>query len=65
MISQRLAFAFCSPARALAAGLPRQDHNYKTTDELFRFYNKKFDEMRFKLDSTENPCSFEKYLTPR
>jgi len=46
----RSAFAFRSPARALAAGLPRQDHFQKTTDESFRFQNKKFDEMRCKLD---------------
>jgi len=29
MISYHSAFAFRSPARALAAGLPRQDHVYK------------------------------------
>ena len=30
----------CSSAgRRLAAGLPRQDHVYKTTDESFRFHN--------------------------
>jgi len=63
IISQRSAFAFRSLARALAAGLPRQDHVYKTTDESFRFHNKKIDEMRCKLDSTENPRSFEKYPT--
>jgi len=51
-------FAFRSSARALAAGLPRQDHVYKTTDKSFRFHNKSFDEMRCKLDSTENPRSF-------
>jgi len=62
IISQRSAFAFRNPARALAAGLPRQDHVSKTTDESFR--NKKFDEMRCKLDSTENLRSFEKYPTP-
>jgi len=43
--------------------LPRQDHVYKTTDESFRFHNKIFDEMRCKLDSTDNPGSFEKYPT--
>jgi len=59
-----LALAFRSLARALAAGLLRQDHVYKTTDESFRFHNKKFDEMRCKLDSTENLRSFEKYPTP-
>jgi len=36
----------------------------RTTDEYFRFHNKKIDEMRCKLDSTENPHSFEKYPTP-
>jgi len=64
MIFQRSAFAFCSPARVLAAGLPRQDHVYKTTDESFRFHNKNFDEMRWKLDFTENPRLFKKYPTP-
>jgi len=57
-------FAFRSPARALAAGLPRQDHVYKTTNELFRLHNKNFDEIRCKLDSIENPRSFEKHPTP-
>ena len=32
--------------------------------ESFRFHNKNFDEIRCKLDSTENPRSFEKYPTP-
>ena len=59
IISQRSAFTFCSLARALAACLPCQDHVYSTTDESIRFNNKKFDEMRCKLDSTENPTSFE------
>ena len=63
-----LALGVCFPqpraARALAAGLPRQDHVYKTTDESFRFHNKNFDEMLCKLESTENPSSFEKYPTP-
>jgi len=45
MISQRPAFAFCYPARVLAAGLPRQDHVYSSTDKLLRFHNKNFDEM--------------------
>jgi len=42
------------------AGLTGQDHVYTTTDESFRFHNKKIDEMRY----TENPSSFEKYPTP-
>ena len=56
-------FTSCSPARALAAGLPSQDHVYKITDESFRFHNKKTNEMRFKLDSTENPRLFEESET--
>ena len=60
IISYRSAFAFSSPARALAAGLPRQDHAYKTSNEFFYFQkNKNFDEMRCKLDSIENSRSFE------
>jgi len=35
MIFCRPAFAFRSPARALAAGLPRQNHVYRTTNESF------------------------------
>jgi len=35
-----LGVCFPQPARALAAGLPRQDHVYKTTDESFCFNNK-------------------------
>jgi len=58
------AFALHRHARALAAGLPRQDHVYSTTDESFRFHNNEFDEMPYKLDPTEDPRSFEKYLTP-
>ena len=49
----------------VSVGLPCQDHVYKTTDESFRFHNKHFDEMCCKLDSTENPRSFEKYPTWR
>ena len=36
-------------------------HHDITIDQLLRFYKTEFDEMHFKLDSTENPCSFEKY----
>jgi len=50
-------FAFRSPTRALATDLPSQDYVYKT----FRLHNKNLDEMRCKMDSTENPRSFEKY----
>jgi len=48
----------------MAAGLPRQDHVYRNTDESFRFYGKKIDEMCCKLDSAENLRLFEKYPTP-
>ena len=62
------AFASRRYTRALAVGLPCQDHVYITifcaTDESFRFHNNKFDEMRCKLYSIENPRSFEKYPTP-
>ena len=64
VIFQRSAFVFRSLARALAAGLPCQDHVYSTTDEPFRFHSKQIDKMRCKLDSTENLRSFEKYPTP-
>jgi len=60
-IFSRSALSFRSPqaARVLAAGLPHQDHVYSTTDESLRFHNNKFDEMRCKLDSTENLRAFE------
>jgi len=51
-------------ARALAAGLPRQNHVYIATDESLCFHTNVFDEMLCKLDSTENPRSFEKHPTP-
>ena len=35
----RPVFASRRHARALATGLPRQDHLYNTTDESFRFHN--------------------------
>ena len=54
----------CVCVCVLAAGLPRQDHVYITADESFRFHNNKFNKLLCKLDSTENPCSFEKHPTP-
>jgi len=65
MFFQRSAFAFRSPARVLAAGLSRQDHVHRTTNESFRFHNKKIDEMPCKLNSAENLRPFDKYPTPR
>ena len=59
-----LCVCFRSLARALAAGFPRQDHVYSTTDVSFRFHKKRIDEIRCKLDSTENPLLFGKYPTP-
>jgi len=59
-----LGVCFRSPTRAVAAGLPRQDHVYITTDESFSFHNNEFDDMPCELDSTENPRSFEKCPTP-
>jgi len=57
-------FASGSFARALAAGLPCQNNVSITTDESFRFHNNNIEELRGKLDATENPCPFEKYPTP-
>jgi len=59
------AFPVRSPARAPAAGLPRQDRVYSTTNGSFRLHNKKINEMRCRLDFTvtQNPCSLEKYPT--
>jgi len=59
------ALGICLPQTCSSAtGLPRQDHVYSTTDELFHFHNKQFDEMRWTLDSTENSRSFKKYPAP-
>ena len=59
-----LALGVCFPQPCLSAGRRHQDHVYKTTEESLSFHNKIFDEMCCKLDSTENPRSFEKYPTP-
>ena len=59
-----MAFASHRYARALAAGLPRQDHVYITNDELFRFHKIEIDEMPCNLDPNENPRLFETYPTP-
>jgi len=54
-----------SRSHPIAACLPRQDHGYNTTDELFRFQKNRdeLDEMPGKLDSTKNPRSLETYPT--
>jgi len=62
IISWCLAFDSRSPARALAARLPCQDHVYITTHESFCFHNNKFDEMPRKLNFIENSGMFKKYL---
>ena len=51
------------PAASARAEL-RKANADANADESFRFHNKNFDEIRCKLDSTENPRSFEKYPTP-
>ena len=57
-------FASRIHARALTTGLLHQDHGCNTTNESFCFHNNQYGEIRCKLDSTENPRSFEKYPTP-
>jgi len=52
-----------SHARALATLFLHIDHIWITTDQLFRFYENEFNEIRCQLNSTENPCLFEKYRT--
>jgi len=51
----------CSSAGRRFATSRSRLQNYR---RIFRFHNQNFDEMRCKLDSTENPRSFEKYPTP-
>jgi len=53
--NEMLALGVCLPQQcpALAAGLPRQDHVWITTNNLFRYHNNEFDEMCCKVDSTE------------
>jgi len=55
--------AYRTYARALPVCLPRQGHVYITANQFFRFHTNKFNKMPCKLDSTENPHSFEKYPT--
>jgi len=61
--SQRSVLASCSHARVLASCLLRVDHVCITVDQVFRIHNNEFDEMPYKLDSTENSHSFKKYPT--
>jgi len=56
-------FTSRSHARALAAGLPHQDHVWITTYQFVDFHKKEFDEMICKMKSTEIPCLFEKSPT--
>jgi len=49
MKCQRSASASRNPARALAVGLPRQDHVKFTTDQFVGFHKNEFDEMPCKL----------------
>jgi len=61
-----LALGVCFPQPCSCAGrrFATTRSRYNTTDESFRFHNNNFDEMRCKLDSIENPRSFEKYPNP-
>jgi len=58
-----LAFGVCFPqpqaVRAVAAGLPRQDHVRITANHFVRVHNDEFDKMLCKLESTEFATSFE------
>ena len=55
---QRSAFAPRKHARALAAGLPHQNHVYMITAKSFCFHNNEFNEMPCTLNSSENPRCF-------
>ena len=76
MKKKSLALAVCFPQPCSGAGhrfsargsrldsyCPHVDHGWIPTDQLIRFHTNRFDEMLCKLDSTENPRSFEKYPT--
>jgi len=52
-------FASHSHARALAAGLPRQDYFWLTIEQLLRCHKNEFDEILCKLDSTQFARFFE------
>jgi len=52
-IANRPAFASRSHARALAVGLPRQDHVWIFADQSVHFHKNELDEMPWKLDSSE------------
>jgi len=51
----------CSSAGRIFAASRSRVHNYR---RIVSFLQQKFDELRCKLDSTENLRSFEKYPTP-
>ena len=61
-----LALGVCFPQSCPSAGrrfaVPRS--RVQTTDESFRYHKFFVDEIRCKLDSSENPRSFEKYPIP-
>jgi len=54
---ERSVFASRSHARALAAGLPRQDHDWIPTKQLVRFHKKSSMKCFCKLDVIENARS--------
>ena len=55
----------CHTARALAAGLPRQDHVWITTDQLVLFHKNEFDEMLCQLDSENARWTYAQALSHR
>jgi len=54
---------FPQPARAMAAGLPRQDDVCVTSKQLVRFHTNELDEMLCKLNSNEYELSCEQNST--
>ena len=61
-------FASRNPARAMAEGLPRQDHVWITTNQFDRFHKVEFDDTLCNLDFTEFARLFDKtqpFLKPR
>jgi len=58
-----LGVSFAQPCSSAGHTIPAYRSHLDTTIQLVRFHKKQIDEMRCKLDSTENPRSFEKYPT--
>jgi len=58
-----LSLYFPQHARAMAACLPWKDHVWIAIEYFVRFHNNELDGILCKLDSTDNPSSFELYQT--